>query len=282
MKSWVILIILYLFFAVLFNQIYKLLVNNMKKAGALTILIEITGGLLCLLLVPFFDLKFPTNHYVYLFLGIACVFYALDYRLSISARKGIEASVYSIIRQISTIFMILAGLIFFKEPFVLKKIIGAFLIVISNVLIFYEKGTFKFNKSIILATLASLSTTIALFIDVNYSNEFNLPIYVSFVLIVPALLIFIFEKIKIKDIISEFKNTNKKFMIITSISWLLMMIFKLWAYQLGEVIVIAPLCSLTAIINVIVGYMFLKEKTKLIKKIIAAFLIILSVILINL
>lgn len=281
MDNWIILIIFYLLFAVLYNQIFKLLVNNMIDAGTLLILIELIGGLLSLLLFPFLNFKYSTNPMVYLFLLIACIFYALDYRLSIESRKGIEASVYSIIRQISTIFMILAGIFIFKEKFVLKKIIGAFLIILSNVLIFYEKGIFKFNKSILFAVLSSLCTTIALLIDVNYAKEFNLAIYIFIILIVPALFILFFQKIKMKDLINEYKNTNKIYLFLTSISWPLMMLFKLTAYKIGEVVVIAPLCSLSSIINVVVAYLFLKEKDNLRKKMLAAVIIIFSIFLIN-
>jgi uncharacterized membrane protein len=54
------------------------------------------------------------------------------------------------------------------------------------------------------------------------------------------------------------------------------------AYQLGEVTSVAPLWALKVIINVIVSYIFLKERSNLLKKIIAALLIIISVVLIKL
>lgn len=178
--------------------------------------------------------------------------------------------------------MILAGLLFFKEEFILNKIIGAFLIVISNILVFYKKGSFKFDKYIGLGIVANLCFTIALFIDVNYSEEFNLPFYVFLTLMIPALLIFLLERIKIKDILSEFKNGNKVSILLTSLCWGFMLIAQLRAYQLGKVTMVAPLCSLTVILNVLVGYFCLKEKGNLLKKIVASILIIISVLLIKL
>lgn len=280
--NWGVSVILYLIFAVMFNQGYKIVTKSMTNAGALTVLMEGMAGVFCLLLIPLFEIKFPTNPYVYLFLGLACIFYALNDRIATDVRKGLEASAYSIIKQISTVFMIIAGLIFFKEKFILTKIIGALLIIISNILVFYKKGSLKNNKYVWLGLLASLFNTIALIIDVNYSKQFNLPLYAGFTLIVPALLILIFERIKIKDITNEFKNVNKKLIAITGLSWALTMVLKLRAYQLGKVIIVAPLCSLTAILNVIVGYFLLREKDNLVKKILAAILIIVSIFLIKL
>ena len=177
--------------------------------------------------------------------------------------------------------MIFFGLLFFKESFILNKFFGAILIIVSNFLVLYKKGNLKFNKYIILGLIANFFLTIALFIDVNYSEEFNLPIYISITLLVPALLIFLFEKIKIKDILDEYKIVNKKLFFLTSLSWTIMTFAQLRAYQLGEIIVVAPLCSLTVILNIITSYIFLKEKNNLLRKIIAGILIIVGITLIK-
>lgn len=281
-QNLVFIIVLYLIFAVVFAQTYKLATRNMKSAGALTVLAEGIAGIVALLFIPLFEIKFPSDIWVYICLGLACIFYALNDRLSTTVRGGVEASTFSMIKQSKTVFMILAGLIFFKDPFVLNKVIGAFLIVISNILVFYRKGNYKSNKYVWLGILAAVFQTIAVFIDVNYSKQFNLPLYVSMTVLLPALLIFIFDKVKIKDLAAEYKNANKKVIFAVGISWPIMMTLSLYAYQLGKVSIVAPLCSLTVILNVIVGYFFLKERTRLLQKIIAAILIIISIILIKL
>ena len=108
-----------------------------------------------------------------------------------------------------------------------------------------------------------------------------MPIYVASTLGIPTILIAIFEKIKFSDIKEEYKNGNKKAIWITAITWSLSIVAQLRAYQLGEVSIVAPLCALSVILNVIVGYFFLKEKDDMLKKIIAALLIILGIILIK-
>ena len=97
-------------------------------------------------------------------------------------------------------------------------------------------------------------------------------------LIIPALLIIIFERIKPSEIKNEFINGNKKSILITALSWGTMIVVQLRAYQLGNVTVVAPLCALTVILNVIVGYLFLKERDNLLRKIIAAIFISISLI----
>lgn len=51
--------------------------------------------------------------------------------------------------------------------------------------------------------------------------------------------------------------------------------------SVGKITVIAPLCAVSVILNVIAGYIFLKEKDNLLRKVIAGILIVTSVILIN-
>lgn len=279
--NWIIYVILYLIIAVVFNQFYKITTKTLTKPGALTVLLQSLGAISILLLSPFFEIKFPTDIKVYIFLGLSIIFYAISDRLNTTVRSGIEASTYSMIKQLSTVFMIFAGLIFFKEPFVLTKFIGAILIILSNILIFYKKHEGKPNKYIMLGIIANIFFTIALFFDVNISDNFNLPFYVAITLGIPAILILIFEKIKFSDIKNEFKNGNKKSILITAITWSLAITVQLRAYQLGNISIVAPLCSLTVILNVLVGYFLLKERENIPKKIIAALLIILGIILIK-
>ena len=281
LNNWKFYIIIYLIISVVFNQSYKIVTKNMNNDGAMTILIQIISSILCIFMIPLFNFKFSTDYKVYIFLFLAIIFYTLNDRLGTTSRSGLEASVYSILKQLSTVFMILTGIIFFKESFVLTKFTGAIIIVISNVLVFYKKNNFKFNKYLILGIVANISLSIALFLDVNYSKEFNLAFYVLLTFLVPSILIFIFERIKVKGIILEYRNANKVSLFLTAISWIIMMISKLKSYQLGSVITVATFSSLTVILNVIIGYFFLKEKNNIIKKIIAGILITIGVILIK-
>jgi len=278
---WFLFVGLYIILAVVFTQLYKIIVNNAKNDGALTVLLQLIAGISVLLFFPLFKFTFPTDWKIYVLLGTACIFYALSDRMNTTVRSGLEASTFSIIKQLSTVFMILAGLLFFKEQFIWKKIIGAGLIIFSNILIFYKKGQQKLNKYVLLGILSNIIYSVALFLDVNISDSFNLAFYVALTLLIPALFITIVERIKISSIKKEFKNGNKNAILITGLCWGTMIVTQLRAYQLGEATSVAPLCALTVIGNVLVGYIFLKEQNNLLKKLIAAGLIIISVFLIK-
>lgn len=278
---WLFFICGYVVLMIIFTQFYKIATKTAKNGGALTVTLQLLAGAGTLLLCPFFELSFPTDWKVYLCLLVACVFYAISDRINTTVRGGIEASTFSIIQQLSTVFMILAGLLFFKEEFILKKMIGAALIIFSNIFVFYQKGTQKLNKYVLLGILSNIAYSIGLFLDVNISKNFNLAFYAAMTLLIPALFLIIAEKIKLSVLKEEFNTGNKRAILITGLCWGTMLVSQLRAYQLGEASSVAPLCALTVIGNVIAGYLFLKERTDLLKKLFAAILIIISVLLIK-
>ena len=280
-NTWWFNLIAYLVLYVLFTQAYKIATKKSKNDGALTILLQMFGGLVLLLFVPLFKLQFPSDYKTYLFLGIACVFYAITDRVNTTARRGLDVSTYSILGQLMTVFLIVWGILFFKEPIILKKMLGALLILAGNVLVLYKKGKFEFNKYVVYSLIGNLAMSIGVSIDVGISDQFNLPIYVSSTLIVPALIVLLVERVNPKDIISEYKNGDKKSIWLVGCSWGLMLLSMLRAYQFGSVTTIAPIASVTTILNVFVAYFLLKEKNSLLRKVIAALIVILGIVLIK-
>ena len=280
-NTWWFYLIIYLILYVVFTQAYKVATKGSKHDGALTVLLQFLGGLIVLLFIPLFKFQFPTGYKTYLFLGIACIFYAIADRVNTTARRGLEVSTYSILGQLSTVFLILWGIIFFKEAIVLKKIIGALLILSGNILVIYKKGKFEFNKYVLFSILGNLAMSIAVSVDVGISDKFSMPIYVAATLIIPSLMIFLVNRVKLSDVISEYKNGNKKSILLVSASWGIMIVTYLKAFQYASVTTIAPIASITTILNVFVAYFLLKEKKSLMKKVLAALIVVLGIILIK-
>lgn len=281
LDTWYFNLIVYLILDVLFTQLYKITTKKSTNDGALTVLLELLGGLFVLLLFPFFSIQFPKNVSTYIFFGIAIIFYATAYRINTTTRRMLDVSTYSILSQLSTVFVITWGIIFLKETIVLKEIFGAFLILLGNVFVLYKKGKFELNKYVIIHLLGTLSMSIAISIDVGISKQFNLSLYVSFILFVPALLLLVFERIKVKDIISELKNGNSKAILLIGMIWGVAIIERLRAYSFGTVTTIAPLIAIRTILNVFAAYFVLKEKDSLWKKIVAALIVVAGTILIK-
>ena len=254
----------------------------MQDAGALTILLEIFTAFFAILFIPLFDFSISNNINTYITLGIVMIIYAITDRLNIEARYGLEPSTFSMLKQLSTVFLVILGLVFLNEEIVINKIIGAVLIVGSNILLALNKdGKLSFNKYFIMSFISNFLFAIAMLINVNISSEFNLAIYTIFTVSVPALLIFIFGRYNFKKLKDEFRLYDKKKFLFASFSWALMLISSVRAYQLGSVSVVAPLLTLTAILNVIYEFFINKDRKELISKLILGILIVIGVLLIK-
>lgn len=278
--SYIIWVIIYLIFAVIFAQGFKSVNRDMKNASALTILLEFFTALFALILSPLFAFRFPSSFTVYIIVGIVTIIYAITDRLNIEARYGLDPSTFSMLKQLSTVFLVIFGFVFLKESFILKKIIGIVLILVSNVLLSVNKsGKIQLNKYFIMSFISNFLFAIAMFINVNIAQNFNICIYTVFTVLVPSIIIKMFSKLSIKDLKKEFNLYNKRKFLLVSFSWCVMLISSVKAYEQGNVSVVAPLLTLTSILNSIYEFFEDKNKKMLLYKLFISMLIILGVIL---
>lgn len=280
-NTWEFNIIIYIIFMIIFTQFYKIAANKGNSDGALTILIQVLSGIFGLIWIPFFKMQIPSNYITWVFLLISIVFYAIADRMNTTARRGLGASEFSILGQLVNVFTIVFGILFFKEKVIIKKVIGSILILFGNVFVLFKKGKFQWNKYTIFSILGSLAMSIALIVDVGISEQFNLGLYAALTLSMPAIILLIGERIKIKDIIDEFKKGDKKSIIIVSFTWPITIITILRAYKFGTIGTVAPISSVSTILNVFVAYFALKEKDSLVKKIFAAAIVVIGIFLIK-
>lgn len=276
-NTWQFNIVAFLFVSVIFTQYYKLAVTNIKRDGIALIILQCIGGISILVLIPFFPMKFSNDLKIYGLLLIAIIFYTINDRMQTTVRKNLEVSLYTILNQLSKVFLIIYGILVFKQEIVLLKLFGGGLIFFGTAALFYREGKFTFNKYVLLAVLASFFVATGITIDVGISTQFNLPIYIMLTLIVPSLIIFIAERFSFKEIYLEFLSSRKKYYIITGISWGLLILFTIRALQLGEAIFIAPLLAVTVFLNVVAAYFLHKEKSNFVKKVIIAIIIIIGI-----
>jgi len=279
LNTWQFNLIAYLVGLVVFFQFYKLAVRNAKRDGAATVILQSIAGLSVLVLAPFLPMKFPSDIRVYLLLLLACIFYGLNDRIQTTSRKNLQVSVFSILGQLNNVFLIVIGLIIFKEPLIFTKICGAALILFANIFLFYKKGNLKLNKYIWMGILAPLFLAIATSIDIGNSKQFNLPFYLMITFLVPASMIFFGERIKLSEVAHELRGPDKKNYIITGLTWGVLCFFSIRALQLGKVTTVVPLQATGVLLNVLVAYFVHNENKDQLKKIIAAAIVIAGVLL---
>lgn len=277
LNHWLFYTIAAIILNVLFYQGYKLAVRNAKHDGAATVVLQSIAGITTLIFIPFYSWSFPTNITTYFFLLLACLFYALSNRLGTTTRKHIEVSVYSILGQSATVFLILYGFFLFREPILFTKILGSALILFANFLLLHKKGKITIDRYTFLTILGWFFFSTAISIDIITAKQFNLGFYVFLTLAIPAMYIIVAERISWVHIRKEFNTKDKKYYIYTGVAWGLYIILGLRALQLGQVTTVIPLQATTVLLNVIVAYIFLGEKSNKMKKFLAALIVIIGI-----
>lgn len=275
-------IIIYLIFSLIFAQCFKETNRSMKNASALTILLEVFTALFALILSPIFTYKFSLNPQVLLTLSLVTIIYAATDRLNIEARYGLAPSTFSMLKQLSTVFLVIFGFVFLKEKIILTKIIGIILILLANILLSTnKKGKVELNKYFIMCITSNFLFAIAMFINVNISDNFNIGLYTVITVLIPAIIIKIASKLSINDLKQEFKLYDKKKFMLVSFSWAMMLISSVKAYEYGNISVVAPLLTLSMVTNSIYEYFIDKDKKSLRRKLLISILIIIGIILIK-
>lgn len=280
--KYMIWVICYLVFALIFSQGFKKVNRTMKNASALTVLLELFTGLFAIVMSIFFKYTFPSDIKVYITLFVVTIIYAVTDRLNIEARYGLSPSNFSMLKQLSTVFLVIFGLVFLKEQLVFKKILGAIIIVVSNVMLAVNKdGKFEFNKYFIFCLISNFLFAVAMFINVNISSMFNIGIYTLITVLIPSIIIKLFSRLSFKDLEEEFNLYNKPLFILVSFAWCMMLISSVKAYEYGSISVVAPLLTLTALTNTIYEFIVDKDKKRFYYKLVISILILIGVILIK-
>ncbi|MDO4376130.1 MAG: hypothetical protein Q4C33_03045 [bacterium] len=275
-------VVLYLIFSLIFAQCFKETNRDMKNASALTILLEVFTAIFALLLSPLFTYKFSVEPKILLTLGAVTIIYAATDRLNIEARYGLAPSTFSMLKQLSTVFMVIFGFAFLKEKIIFSKIMGIILILLANILLSTnKKGKLELNKYFIMCIISNFLFAIAMFINVNISDNFNIGLYTVITVLIPAFIIKIVSKLSIKDLKQEFKLYDKKKFMLVSFSWAMMLISSVKAYEYGNISIVAPLLTLSMVTNSIYEYFIDKDKNSLKRKLAISLLIVIGIILIK-
>ena len=278
---WEFWVLMYLISAIVFAHSFRKANRNMKNASALTILLELTTAFFAILFIPFSSFKMAIDISTYVTLFFVMIIYAITDRLNMEARYGLDPSVFSMLKQLSTVFMIFLGLFILKEPFIIHHFLGAIIIIFANLILTFNKGKVRINRYFIMCFFSNLLFAIAMLINVHISDQFNLALYTFFTVFFPAIFIFSFGRHSLLELKEEYQNYNQKAFWIAGFTWFLMLISSVRAYQLGNVVIVAPLFSLTSLLNAIIEYLFYKNKKQVVQKLIASILLIIGVILVK-
>jgi len=196
-----------------------------------------------------------------------------------SSLKKIEASRFTILFQSRALWTIVIATLLLGESFTLQNAFGTLLIISSVVIVTggFLKG--KFGKGDILALLGAFAFGAGVANDAFLLRSFEPATYMIFAFLIPPILTFAVYPSSYKKM--GFISDKKIFLRVLFMAFLFgtAAITTYFAYQAGRnIALIAPFIQLSTILAVVLGVLFLKERSNLFKKSVGAVLSLIGVL----
>ena len=221
----------------------------------------------------------PTRIDAWIYLLIASFFYGLNERFRFLISKILEASIYSILSNITVIMAFFISFFLYKETLTTAKLLGSILILFSLLLVSELKKTKISSKGIFLGVVTSIYLGIAMSLDKKGAIFFNPETYNVLLWAVPFIVLY-FPGIKIKEIKAEFKQFSWKIILLAFFNFVGFYL-GLKAFILTDATKVIPVIQTTTLMTVIAGIFLLKERSNLFKKILAGIIAVLGVFLLR-
>jgi drug/metabolite transporter (DMT)-like permease len=281
--SWQILLTISIFTGAFAAILQKLLVKNEDSDPiASSIVFQVVTGVVIGVFAftqgfKSFDIK-PI-----LFNLIAMAFlYGIGNAFLFQAFKYSEASKVSVLFASRALWSIIAAIFFLSEVFNATQAFGTLLIISSIVIISGSSLKFKFDRGEISALLAAISFGLAFVNDAFIVRNLDVPTYLTLAFIIPGLLVGLLFPKSLKNIPQFLKPAKLARLILLGIIYGISAITIFLAYQKGNnAAQIAPLQQTTTILTVILAIIFLRESSNILKKIAAAVISAIGIILLR-
>ena len=260
-------------FAIL-NILQREIAVDSVHPRAMSVVFNIWGAILAITisaaLGAFKNFVLPPAGVAWVFMLFAALMYGLFERGRFLAAKLLDASVLTIITDLSLVIAFIGSTILYSEPLTTNKIIGAGLVLISLVLVSTVKSHHKkiSLKGIGVAILISIFLGLGWMLDKKGVIYFTPGVYNVFVWVVPLIIIY-FPYIKVKDLVHEAKASSWKIIVLAGIN-VVGYILQLKALESAEASRVTPIVQLSTLMTVIFGIAILRERDNIWRKIIAA------------
>lgn len=225
------------------------------------------------------NFSLPTRIDAWAFLLIASFFYGLNERFRFLISKLLEASIYSIIGNITVIIAVVISFFLYKETLTASKLIGSTLILLSVLLVSEIKKTKISSRGLFLGIVTSIYLGVAMSLDKKGAIFFNPETYNVLLWVVPFIVLY-FPGIKVNEIKAEFKQFSWKIILLAFFNFI-GFYWGLKAFMLADATKVIPVIQTTTLMTVMAGVLFLNERSNLLKKILAGVIAVIGVFLLR-
>lgn len=221
----------------------------------------------------------PIRMDAWIYLLIASLFYGLNERFRFLISKILEASVYSIIGNISVIIAFIVSFFLYKETLTFNKLLGSILIFFSLLLVSEFKKSKVSARGMFLGVITSIYLGIAMSLDKKGAIFFNPETYNILLWVAPFIVLY-FPGINTREVKIEFKKFSWRIILLAFLNFVGFYL-GLKAFILADATKVIPIVQTATLMTVIIGVFLLKEKTMLVRKLLAGVIAVVGVFLLR-
>jgi drug/metabolite transporter (DMT)-like permease len=259
-----------------------LMKNNKSHAAAYSSVFQLLGGLIILIaaLINGFVLPpistYPVNFVVMVLLYAGSTFFLFK------ALQTTEASIATIFGSTSSIWTIIIAILFLRESLNLSQFAGVILILLAVLLITVSRNKFQINQTVLYLLAYGACTGLGVANDAFILKHAEVFSYTALTWLFPALARLIIQPKAVYHMKPLLKSSYLiKMIILVCFAATSSVTFYL-AYKLGGPIsILSPMLSSAIILTVILAALFIGERDRLIRKLIAGAIAMAGILLIR-
>jgi len=254
----------------------KLVLSNHQSTTYTTVVMLINAIISIPLLFYRFYMSLSIIYWLLILTSVLA--FAFSTYFSYQAYKHADVSIVCILQRLNIVLVAVFGVLILQEEFTSKSVIGLSLIFLGGILLVMEKFRFKLTVGIIYALITALLVTVASILDKVILKDFS-PFTYVFINNLLVGLVFSFKK----GLLADAKSLVKKHSLLLILTSCLMtgsFILILIVLQKNEVSKTMPIYSSVSLLTpVLLGIIFFRERSKLLKKLAAMTLTIIGITL---
>lgn len=211
---------------------------------------------------------------------ITILLYAAAHIVSTGAFQLVESSVFSVLFATAALWTMVAGFFLFSDRITVAQLIGVILVFASVAVLVERKGAWRLDRGTLLGLLTGVLFGLATAGWAYVGKHTDVPTWTAMSFLGPAVVVLIARPksvLKMKPFLSGMLFTR---MLLLGIIFSISSLASLLAYRDGNVNLVAALQQTGIIVTTLLGIIFLKERSKLFRKSIAAILCFIAVLLI--
>lgn len=279
--SWYILAAINVVFTSIAALFQKRAMNNdTSDPVASSIVFQFLLGCITLAYAMFRGFHVPDIHFLPFFL-ISGILYAAGTIAFFHAYKLIEASEIGILSGFGSVMAIIGAYIFLHNVLSPYQFVGAALVIFAVVIINLTKSKLKLNNGAWLTILGTSSYGLANVCDAYIVKSFDAVSYLAIMCFIPGVLIYLRYSTRTKAIVRAVKHIDRNLFIFTVLYAVQAVAFYMALSSGALVAQLNVIIRASIILTVVLATVFLKEHDRLPRKIVAAILTTIGVLLVS-